>query len=616
MGKTKHRTISARPKANSLLDLALTKTGHRVPFDNVQIGDQDAFGKVGELMLALTAINMSNKVAVDQIDDKLEAFSQDDGSLHVYGSSTFASERLVRLAPGTWKLLTDAEMSDVLPTLGDPLNSPELLESMATVLSQAATTQQDSERELNHAMQGCTQLITVAAKDDAGLRFAAFVATDVPALRIRLDQWLASEEQFAILSRGPDAAKNWILTSKDESTLLGETLALAAAEVDELARCLMHAPSLPEPLRGRTETLWKTIVSAGGSGESTANRNSKPPVGAMRASERQFTSSFFAGVVTILDKSVKGIRGLNAFLDSQQELRVNRERSTKAWLDGPHPYLIHHTIREGTLTDGFIEAGDPHSVASSVGKLLRQAAFNGDSVSLAIEVNELVRNELHDAIVKAAADSFSEPVTMGVPSFQEKALSIPVRDGASLSRIQMADCSLVLAKLDRHSIEALRTTGLVGLMKELVESAEGLLGSCGCLTIEIGGYDDDPRELHDIPEVQLFVARVSSECPWWLHLLHSKHPWLNSSQWWLFALIDRNGPTEQLCNSGIATMRTHISTESAIYVSTCALHACAELYEASAEAWSIDRAKVSQMMDQVGASLNRFASSLVPDEVG
>lgn len=55
-------------------------------------------------------------------------------------------------------------------------------------------------------------------------------------------------------------------------------------------------------------------------------------------------------------------------------------------------------------------------------------------------------------------------------------------------------------------------------LNKLVESREALEASNGTLALLISGYDEDPRELHEIPEVRAYFKQLDALFPYWFHV--------------------------------------------------------------------------------------------------
>ena len=75
--------------------------------------------------------------------------------------------------------------------------------------------------------------------------------------------------------------------------------------------------------------------------------------------------------------------------------------------------------------------------------------------------------------------------------------------------------------LARKSVEARNTAPVLNVLtSEAFERADPQ-SLIGCLALYIDGYDDDPRELHEVPAVQVFFRTLEQEVP---HILFYLSP--------------------------------------------------------------------------------------------
>lgn len=94
----------------------------------------------------------------------------------------------------------------------------------------------------------------------------------------------------------------------------------------------------------------------------------------------------------------------------------------------------------------------------------------------------------------------------------------------------------------RHAIEAGEIDDVLQIFHVFMGSPSAIMHSRGQVDIIFEGYEDDPAELYEIPEVRTFVKKLDEAFPFWLFFL-SKHttslammffcflpPCLNSSQ--------------------------------------------------------------------------------------
>lgn len=77
---------------------------------------------------------------------------------------------------------------------------------------------------------------------------------------------------------------------------------------------------------------------------------------------------------------------------------------------------------------------------------------------------------------------------------------------------------VVIATIDRTDIESNNIVPACAALNRLVESVEALVNSNGTISLMVSGYDDDPRELHMIPEVRDYFVALDADFPYWFHI--------------------------------------------------------------------------------------------------
>jgi len=80
--------------------------------------------------------------------------------------------------------------------------------------------------------------------------------------------------------------------------------------------------------------------------------------------------------------------------------------------------------------------------------------------------------------------------------------------------------ALIVLDITRREIESGNIASALERLHVLTDSAESVRRYRESLVFQIGGYDSDPRELPDIPEVRAFFRRLAAEWPHWLWFLH------------------------------------------------------------------------------------------------
>lgn len=77
---------------------------------------------------------------------------------------------------------------------------------------------------------------------------------------------------------------------------------------------------------------------------------------------------------------------------------------------------------------------------------------------------------------------------------------------------------VMVVTVTREDIEACGTAPALRSLNRLIDSKEALEASNGTISLLVSGYDDDPRELHLIPEVRTYFQRLDENFPFWFHV--------------------------------------------------------------------------------------------------
>jgi len=91
-------------------------------------------------------------------------------------------------------------------------------------------------------------------------------------------------------------------------------------------------------------------------------------------------------------------------------------------------------------------------------------------------------------------------------------------DNSSLSARQPDQ--LILLAIERDSVERGEIAYAMTHMWQMVSTAAALREHAHCLSIAFLGYDDDPRELYEVPQVRAYVRKLMTHCPWFALLLN------------------------------------------------------------------------------------------------
>jgi hypothetical protein len=77
--------------------------------------------------------------------------------------------------------------------------------------------------------------------------------------------------------------------------------------------------------------------------------------------------------------------------------------------------------------------------------------------------------------------------------------------------------------IDRRDVERVDVSPTLAILSRLLRDRETVTKFRGRLDIGFAGYDEDPREVHEIEEVRTFLRALDSKFPFWFYFanLHS-----------------------------------------------------------------------------------------------
>ena len=101
----------------------------------------------------------------------------------------------------------------------------------------------------------------------------------------------------------------------------------------------------------------------------------------------------------------------------------------------------------------------------------------------------------------------------------------PVGTAASFDRENIDPTGLdpLVLVISRTEVECGETSSAIGLLKELTRSPEVARSFHNKVDIVFHGYDQESRELFEIPEVRNFVYQLDEQFPFWLFFLSKRH---------------------------------------------------------------------------------------------
>lgn len=86
------------------------------------------------------------------------------------------------------------------------------------------------------------------------------------------------------------------------------------------------------------------------------------------------------------------------------------------------------------------------------------------------------------------------------------------------ARLSPAKQELVVIEFSRTDVEANYLDTALARLQVLVDDKEAADKWEGCATFFFSGWDDDPRETAEIPELRQWFGRLSRAFPYWFHV--------------------------------------------------------------------------------------------------
>ena len=86
-------------------------------------------------------------------------------------------------------------------------------------------------------------------------------------------------------------------------------------------------------------------------------------------------------------------------------------------------------------------------------------------------------------------------------------------------RLRPAISEPVVLMFSRRQVETCDVNEPLASLRELTADRKVALEFCGRVSLVIDGYNDDPRELFEIPEVRAYLKRLDQEWPYWFFFL-------------------------------------------------------------------------------------------------
>ncbi len=79
----------------------------------------------------------------------------------------------------------------------------------------------------------------------------------------------------------------------------------------------------------------------------------------------------------------------------------------------------------------------------------------------------------------------------------------------------------IVLKITQEAIQNCNTSEYVALLHDATGTVQSFENVFQKYVLLISGYDDDPRELYQIPEVVSFIKDLNSKLPFWLYFVNT-----------------------------------------------------------------------------------------------
>lgn len=99
---------------------------------------------------------------------------------------------------------------------------------------------------------------------------------------------------------------------------------------------------------------------------------------------------------------------------------------------------------------------------------------------------------------------------------------MPHRIKYPLARLSPANQELLAIDFPREQVVTGNIAPMLEVLSPLAESRENAERFEGRVTFFFSGWDEDPRETAEIPEIRQWFADLTADFPYWLHLIEKE----------------------------------------------------------------------------------------------
>ncbi len=76
---------------------------------------------------------------------------------------------------------------------------------------------------------------------------------------------------------------------------------------------------------------------------------------------------------------------------------------------------------------------------------------------------------------------------------------------------------LLFFEIKRQSVMDCDPSYLLNLLKDIASTRQQVIEHEGCISLAFAGWDFDPRETAEIPEIRAYFQALTADFPYWLH---------------------------------------------------------------------------------------------------
>ena len=111
----------------------------------------------------------------------------------------------------------------------------------------------------------------------------------------------------------------------------------------------------------------------------------------------------------------------------------------------------------------------------------------------------------------------------------------------SVDELARAGVDGLLVSVSREDVESHDISWTLDILSGLLADAATVENFQGRVNVSFAGFDDDPREIYEIPEIRRFCSELDKKFPYWLYFLSTDD---SSLKMMVFCLckIEKKGP--------------------------------------------------------------------------